>query len=87
MDVRKTIIKLACDLKIHRLRKMAILPKLAPSKRSFEGLCSALKGVIRDSRTMLLFPCFSLYKPFGINNFIKQQPFLEVAKWIVTNHY
>ena len=68
MDVKNTIIRLACDLKIQRLRKIDTLQKTAPSKRSLEGLCSALKGVIKDSRTMLLFSCFLLYKPFGRRN-------------------
>ncbi|HHE36196.1 MAG TPA: hypothetical protein ENL16_00090 [Candidatus Woesearchaeota archaeon] len=65
MAVRNTIIKLDCDLKIHILRRMATLQKTAPRKRSLEGLCSALKGLINDSRTMPLSSGFLLYKPFG----------------------
>jgi len=44
---------------------MEIDAKRTPRSRSFEGLCSALKGVIRDSRTMRLSSFFALYKPFG----------------------
>ncbi|KYK25034.1 hypothetical protein AYK26_02460 [Euryarchaeota archaeon SM23-78] len=51
--VKNTIIRLACALKIHRLRIMDALLKTAPNNKSLEGLCSALKGVIRDSSTMV----------------------------------
>jgi hypothetical protein len=65
MEVRKTMTKLDWDLKIQRLRKIPTLQKIIPSKNSLPGLCSALNGVINDSKTMVLIFFFPLYKPFG----------------------
>lgn len=66
MDVKKTITMLAWDLKIQRLRKIDAVQKASPRKMSFQGLCSALKGVINDSRTISRFPYLLIYKPFGM---------------------
>jgi hypothetical protein len=53
MEVKKTITRLDCDLKIQRLRKIPTLQKMMPRRNSLPGFCSALKGVIKDSRTMI----------------------------------
>jgi hypothetical protein len=54
IEVRKTMIMLACDLNTHKLSNMDTTQKAAPRNNSFIGLCSALNGVINDSRTMHL---------------------------------
>jgi hypothetical protein len=51
--VKKTIIRLACVLNTHKLRNIDTLQNIAPSKNSLPGVCSALKGEIKDSKTML----------------------------------
>jgi hypothetical protein len=53
MDVKNTMTMLDWDLKIHRLRKMPTLQKIIPRINSLPGFCSALKGVTKDSRTMI----------------------------------
>jgi hypothetical protein len=60
IDVRKTITKLACGLKTHKLSKIATEEYIMPIKNISQGFLSALKGFTKDSITMLSLG-FSLF--------------------------
>jgi hypothetical protein len=50
--VKKTIIKLACSLKIQLPRNMPTEEYAMPKKNISQGFFTALKGFVKDSKTI-----------------------------------